>query len=76
MENKKTDFDETIDRLIKENSFLSNLMNQGKYELFSVKELEGLSFLGAIKSLVKKYCDQQNEIHQLKQKIKELSKNT
>lgn len=64
--------DETIDRLIKENSFVNRIINETKIELSEFGDIHGMSFISAVKALIKKYKDSISENTKLKDEIKNL----
>jgi hypothetical protein len=54
---KEQDKDETINRLIQENSNLNKAIREAKYEMTALPEIEGLSLTAGIKLLVKMYIE-------------------
>ena len=68
------DKDETISRLINENSQYNKMMQEMKYELSGVNIVNGLSFLSAIKTLIKKFHENEVELRRLQEKINLLNK--
>ena len=66
--------EEVIERLIKENSFLNQLVTEAKYELSSIGGIDGLSFLGAVKALVKKHKETEKVMWELQEQLKKLNK--
>lgn len=66
--------DDTIDRLIQENTFQNKIMQEAKFFLTQIKGIEGLSFLASIKALIKRCIELESETTKLKEDIKKLTK--
>ena len=66
--------DETIDRLIAENSYTNKMISETKVELSQFGDIDGMSFIAAVKTLVKKYKDLVAENTKLKEENKNLKK--
>lgn len=66
--------DETIQRLIAENSFSNKMISETKIELSQFGDIDGMSFIAAVKAIVKKYKDLVSENTKLKEEIKILKK--
>jgi len=66
--------DEVIDRLIAENSNSNKMINEAKFELFQFGDIDGMSFIAAVRTLVKKFKDLVSENTKLKEENKTLKK--
>ncbi len=66
--------DEIIERLIAENSFSNKMINDTKIELSQFKDIDGMSFIKAVKEIVIKYKDLITEKTRLKEEMKVLKK--
>jgi hypothetical protein len=71
---KNNNKDEVIERLINENSLVNRAVNEAKIELSQFGDIDGMSFLSAIKTIIKKYNNLVNENYLLKEEIKKLTK--
>lgn len=70
----ETSKDETIQRLINENSILNKLIKQAKFEFSFIQEVEGLTFEASIKKMSLICKEQKKLIRNLEEELKKLKK--
>lgn len=66
--------DEVIERLIAENSNSNRMINEAKFELSQFGNIDGMSFISAVKTLIKGFKDLVSENTKLKEENKLLKK--
>ena len=72
--NMTCDYDATIERLLAEQRQIQETLNQIKLAYSTVSEFEGLSLVGGIKAIIKRYLEEQNKVRMLEKELANLKK--
>ena len=73
--NSIKDVHEVIDRLIAEQNQTRKIINDAKRALYSDSEFDGLTLVGGIKSLLRRYREERNKVEKLNRELDQIVKN-
>ena len=71
---KKYDADEVVDRMIAEQARTGNLLKEIQKVVNSTKEFEGMTILGGIKSILRRYREEQETVRKLNKELDDMLK--
>ena len=71
---KKYDADEVVDRMIAEQARTGNLLKEIQKVVNSTKEFEGMTILGGIKSILRRYREEQENVRKLNKELDDMLK--